>query len=588
MACVRTTLLVSLFVLGLACVLAQSAETTDDAQETERLSARACPNSCSGNGACSGTTCSCYSGWAGVDCSVADLNLAFNLPVTSTVSRKMWQYYHTSFSQSSGGIKWAVQQTSASADCDLYIQLNDYPSQYSYADRDTSSDQSFSIIVDPAQAGTWYAGVFGYTDCTYTITVSVVSACPNGCSNHGVCDASNATCTCSFGWTGQDCAQQIVPITGLSLSNQQVPYWSWIYYYYNNTANNNIIVSVNQQSSSEDCDLYIKYNAIPSFYVYDYRDQSTNQNFAVTIPSPSHGTYYIGIFGWTQCSFSISALAQPGCSSRCSLHGSCSGSSCSCSSGYTGGYCEQATGNMTNGITYSGFADSSFWNYYSLRQTGTGNVLVTLQQVSGTCSLYVRANANPTLSNYVLVSTGSAASKTLTIPQPDGAIWKIGVYGAASCQYQLTSTFQATCPGTPVCSGHGSCVSGICSCQSGYSGLACDHQQASLLSNSTLSGSVGLGQWVYYTISGVQSAATIHLMESATTGAVWLFAGSSSITLQNFQYSDINGHSKNHNIVIPRLTSSAPTTYYIGVYGDPGIASGQSAAYQISAFLTPW
>lgn len=70
---------------------------------------------------------------------------------------------------------------------------------------DASFLQTFSLVIpDPGQA-TWYIGVFGWTSCTYTISVQLSNACPNHCSNHGTCNAEGV-CVCEGGFTGVDCS----------------------------------------------------------------------------------------------------------------------------------------------------------------------------------------------------------------------------------------------------------------------------------------------------------------------------------------------------------------------------------------------
>lgn len=42
-----------------------------------------------------------------------------------------------------------------------------------HADSDKTSDQNFALVISQPALGAWYAGVTGFTDCTYTITLTL-------------------------------------------------------------------------------------------------------------------------------------------------------------------------------------------------------------------------------------------------------------------------------------------------------------------------------------------------------------------------------------------------------------------------------
>ena len=62
------------------------------------------------------------------------------------------------------------------------------------------------------------------------------------------------------------------------------------------------------QTSNGDCDLYIRAAALPSRNAYDARDISTKASFVLTVPSAQVGTYYIGVYGFQSCDYTMLAL----------------------------------------------------------------------------------------------------------------------------------------------------------------------------------------------------------------------------------------------------------------------------------------
>lgn len=93
---------------------------------------------------------------------------------TGFVSRLSWNYYHfTAYSQRN--LVVTVRQTNSSQDCDGYIQSGKRPTTSDYAIVDTGTRSTFNMtIADPSQA-TWYIGIYGYTSCTYRISIGLSS-----------------------------------------------------------------------------------------------------------------------------------------------------------------------------------------------------------------------------------------------------------------------------------------------------------------------------------------------------------------------------------------------------------------------------
>jgi PKD repeat protein len=152
--------------------------------------------------------------------------------VADTVAPSGWKYY--SIEVPSGASQLEVKTTGATADVDLYVRFGALPSSDNWDYRPYTLSGNETVTVTPSsaprplQAGTWYAGVYGFLDGgSYTITATVTggSTCTLACTatvpatgtvGSPVTFASTATpsnCTGSptFAWTfgdGQTSTQQ--------------------------------------------------------------------------------------------------------------------------------------------------------------------------------------------------------------------------------------------------------------------------------------------------------------------------------------------------------------------------------------------
>ena len=81
---------------------------------------------------------------------------------------------------------------------------------------------------------------------------------------------------------------------------------NWNYWYINYFSDSPLRVSVTQ-SNNGDCDLYIKQNSDPTRIVYQFSDMSLNQEYSIVIQNPGNEVWHIGVYGWTTCSYEITA-----------------------------------------------------------------------------------------------------------------------------------------------------------------------------------------------------------------------------------------------------------------------------------------
>jgi hypothetical protein len=82
---------------------------------------------------------------------------------------------------------------------------------------------------------------------------------------------------------------------------------TWNYYRIQQTTTNNLVISVSQDSSTADCDLFVRRDQKPTNFQYDYSNLSFDQNFNVTIVDPGSAVWHIGVYGWSECGYTIVA-----------------------------------------------------------------------------------------------------------------------------------------------------------------------------------------------------------------------------------------------------------------------------------------
>lgn len=579
------TIFLCLLILYLGIAFAQIEETEEDKRAV-------CPGNgnCNKHGSCLNGVCTCFTGYGGNDCSYAVSAISSGVPMTNQqVSSRQWLYYTISVGQQ-GGLLIVINQTNLGGDVDLYVLPGDFPSQSHYTQKETSTSPSFSLTIPNPSAGVWYIGVYGSLTTTFTITVTTTSsqcAAQNNCNPpKGVCNAQG-TCTCNSGWTGSDCTTPVKSITLGQNYVASVASKGWLYYTASITKNNNLQVFVSQNGTGGDVDLYIRYNAVPDLWNYDYRDTSLLQNFNIVINEPSLGVWYFGFYGFQQTNFSFNVSNSNQCPNNCSNHGVCRGIVCQCQSGFNGLYCQNMQAAMTLSRVYSGYVESNSWNYYFVQAQSENNLVVTLNELNnGDCDLYARAGSQPTKFDYDFKNIGTSSVVQLTITNPTG-VWYLGVFGYSSCSYTISVNIINTCPGNPVCSGHGTCTpQGMCQCNTGYGGTNCNTTVTPLVSGVTTTGQVFRNGWSYFELDSSNSSfISINIKERSSVGYLWLFAlKGNAPDLHNYDYSDQSTSSSFHRIY-DSFDSPQTDTWTIGVYANP-YAVNPPVSFSISAWYS--
>ena len=81
----------------------------------------------------------------------------------------------------------------------------------------------------------------------------------------------------------------------------------WNYWHLHYFTNSPIRVTVSQYGDSGDCDLYIKQNSDPTRILYQFSDISLDHEYSIVIQSPGDEVWHLGVYGWTTCSYTITA-----------------------------------------------------------------------------------------------------------------------------------------------------------------------------------------------------------------------------------------------------------------------------------------
>ena len=126
-------------------------------------------------------------------CGSGDIQLTSGVPVTGqSVAQGAWKYYYITVPTGATNLTFAT--TAATADVDIYTQVNVKPTSSSYICRPyTSSGNETCSATNPA-AGTWWVGVNGYAAGSFTVTGTVTVPTPTY-SISGNAGTSGATIT---------------------------------------------------------------------------------------------------------------------------------------------------------------------------------------------------------------------------------------------------------------------------------------------------------------------------------------------------------------------------------------------------------
>eukprot|EP01087_Luapelamoeba_hula_P013987 TRINITY_DN403_c0_g1_i1.p1 TRINITY_DN403_c0_g1~~TRINITY_DN403_c0_g1_i1.p1 ORF type:complete len:607 (+),score=43.39 TRINITY_DN403_c0_g1_i1:60-1823(+) len=420
----------------------------------------ACPKNCSGHGVCGINGCECEPGFSGADCS-ARAGITPGVTLNDSVGQSEWKVYSVSVPTVPATLTFTLTQKS-NGDADIYLNRGSAPSldQDGYLVVNATQAMVSTIVYEALTAGTYYVGVYGfYTLVTPTglvdyqlLLTEPAGTCANTtmCSGptHGTCTKNG--CSCHSAFNGTDCENMKTPLTEKQQVGGYVTDGAWNYYHFIATENKELTVSLSQSSTAADCDLYIRDGKRPSHSDYDYADLSQHQNVNLVIPEPQNDIWYIGVYGWSTCNYTISVGDR---TNKTCVHGTWDASidGCLCSSGWTGVYCDEHSKTLSSGVVVNGTVAFNDWTFYTINLPPTHSVEFRLKETSsnstdmGTVWLYVSGEDYPSLHTYDQsdISTDDRVH-SVHISSNHGTIsgvYYVGVYGSPYGKQGTTNHF---------------------------------------------------------------------------------------------------------------------------------------------------
>jgi hypothetical protein len=125
-------------------------------------------------------------------------------------------------------------------------------------------------------------------------------------------------------------------------------------------------------------------------------------------------------------------------------------------------------------------------------------------------------------------------------------------------------------------------------CNYGYTGVACEYTITTVSSAREITGNLQNGQWNYFYFNCTTSFVVMQLTETQSTGKLALYVSLTGYpTLEDFLYSEANLNSSFHQIM-NRHNSPSFENYFVGIFGNSNINSGQSVPYTFVSWFTPF
>lgn len=130
--------------------------------------------------------------------------------------------------------------------------------------------------------------------------------------------------------------------TGQSLQGHVLP-TNWPVYAMDVAAGTaDVLLTVTQSSATQDVDVYVRFNAVPTRNTWDFRNITTAVVSLLRIPNPQIGRYFVMVVSNFDTSYTIAATqvrtGPTTCPSACSgqSHGRCVQGRCTCEECYQG------------------------------------------------------------------------------------------------------------------------------------------------------------------------------------------------------------------------------------------------------------
>jgi len=208
----------------------------------------------------------------------------------------------------------------------------------------------------------------------------------------------------------------------------------WNYFHFETLNETSVAVRLGQNSSDDDCDLYVRRGINPTEAEHDYMDIGNSVVSEVTIVDPGHATWFVGVYGYKECSYELNVNVSHACLNNCTSedNGVCVDGSCKCKGEWFGRDCGSKIIPLLNGEAVNASINKGEWHFYQFQAIRGPKVTVLLAEDNsvGALRLYQSSHKIPTLATYDFVDTTPTASThrirtSLTTP----ANITIGVYG---------------------------------------------------------------------------------------------------------------------------------------------------------------
>jgi len=404
------------------------------------------------------------------------------------------------------------------------------------------------------------------------------AACPNGCSGHGYC--SGSTCYCDFGWLGEDCSYQDTLLTAGQTMSGTLATGRWAYAHISFGQSSTIIWTITQRLGS-DCDIYINNGTFPTRSRWYQRDVSTKTNITIITPDAKPTKWYIGIYGFSSCTYHLLVNITHDCPNSCSRRGRCVNGECLCDPGYFGRDCSGAPVNLPiNSTSPARSITTAEWVYYKITNLRSAAMLrFTLTQISnGDADLYFQINKLPGPFNFLFSNTSSNMVSWIDYAYygvPNQHDLYLGVYGFRPTSYYLsvvaTDLGRDFCVMGAKCSDHGSCQPGPsfnCRCDPRYNGTNCENMINPIPLEKTVSGYAPLSQWNYYHIEASTGLHELQItVKYSAFSACILYARDGAYPSITDYHLRVGWLSRNISATIPSIAESG-RPWFIGILGS--------------------
>tara|TARA_R110002050_G_scaffold121030_2_gene239344 strand:- start:3 stop:791 length:789 start_codon:yes stop_codon:yes gene_type:complete len=227
--------------------------------------------------------------------------MALATNMSGYVGQGAWNYYNVK-AVSANDLLLSATMRNNGDDCDIYVKENHLPSRTSYDYSDLSTSHHSEIIIIDPKDSVWYIGIYGFSQCTYTLTVAESDLCecappPVG---HGHCEMQTPTCICDEGWVGEHCDSRVAMLENKErLQSQLLSKNNWNYYLMRVQDSSAFSLTIRETNSTGYAWVYVSHSEFPTLSVYDYADikDTSIHELSKFWQTPLSGDLYIGVYG---------------------------------------------------------------------------------------------------------------------------------------------------------------------------------------------------------------------------------------------------------------------------------------------------